>query len=271
MQNILITGGSGYLGSKTIDYFKEFTFYGLEHKTKLLQRNNLFIFQDTDFKKIISKYKINIIIHFATNSDRTNKQNKEDIHQTNVLLGEKLLNACIGSQVKLFISSGSYSQDIFDRPPNFYLETKNIFEDSLILYNKEHGLRIQNYLLGDVYGKDDFRSNKLINFLVENENKEQIIFNSNGLGAFSPIYIDDILSIMEKDLNSISNDKSYSRKIIASDVVTVKEFVNIYKSIRGKNFKEIYTNNENPYSNFKKINFSDLELKTSLEEGLKNL
>ena len=74
---------------------------------------------------------------------------------------------------------------------------------------------------------------------------------------------------MEKDLNSLSDEKSYSRKIIASDVVTVKEFVNIYKSIREKNFKEIYNNNENPYSNFKKINFSDLEFKTSLEEGLK--
>ena len=145
------------------------------------------------------------------------------------------------------------------------------FENSLIAFNKKHKLTIQNYLLGDVYGENDFRYNKLINFLLQNEDKEQIKFNSNGLGAFSPIYIDDILSIMKKDLNSKSDDKSYSRKIIASDVVTVKEFVNIYKSIRGKNFKEIYTNNENPYSSFKKINFSDLEFKTSLEEGLKNL
>ena len=84
MQNILITGGSGYLGSKTIDYFKDFTFYGLENKTKLSERNNLLTFQDTDFKKVVSKYNINIIIHLATNSDRTNKQNKEDIHETNI-------------------------------------------------------------------------------------------------------------------------------------------------------------------------------------------
>ena len=140
MQNILITGGSGYLGSKTIDYFKDFKFYGLENNTKLSKRKNLLTFQDTDFKKIIFEYKINIIIHFATNSDRTNKQNKENIYKTNVLLGEKLLDACIGSQVKLFISSGSYSQDIFDKPPNFYIKTKNIFEDSLTLYYKEDGL-----------------------------------------------------------------------------------------------------------------------------------
>ena len=35
LQNILITGGSGYLGSKTIDYFKDYKFYALENKTKL--------------------------------------------------------------------------------------------------------------------------------------------------------------------------------------------------------------------------------------------
>ncbi len=271
MQNILITGGSSYLGSKTIDYFKDFTFYGLEHNSKLLERKNLFTFQDTNFKEIISKYKIDIIIHFATNSDRTNKQNKEEIHKTNVLLGEELLNACIDSKVKLFISAGSYSQDIFERPPNFYVETKNIFEASLISYSKKHRLRILNYLLGDVYGKDDFRSNKLINYLIQNEDKEQIKFNSNGLGAFSPVYINDILSIMEEDLNLAHDEKFYRRKIISSNIITVKEFVKIYKMTRGKKFKEIYNNIENPYSNFKKINSKDLLFKTSIEEGLKSL
>ena len=137
MQNILITGGSGYLGSKTIDYFKDYKFYALENKTKLSKRNNLLTFQDKDFKKIIFKYKINIIIHFATNSDRTNKQNKEDIYKTNVLLGEKLLDACVGSQVKLFISSGSYSQDIFDRPPIFILKLK-IFSKILLFYTTKN-------------------------------------------------------------------------------------------------------------------------------------
>ena len=42
--------------------------------------------------------------------------------------------------------------------------------------------------------KNDFRNDKLINFLLQNEDKEQITFKSNGLGAFAPIYIDDILN-----------------------------------------------------------------------------
>ena len=106
MQNILITGGSSFLGSKTIDYFKDFSFYGLEHKSKLKKKKNLVTFQSTDFEKIISKYKIDIIFHFATNSMRNDDSNREDIHRTNVLLGEKLLKACVSSNVKLFISSG---------------------------------------------------------------------------------------------------------------------------------------------------------------------
>ena len=82
MQNILITGGSGYLGSKTIDYFKDFTFYGLENKTKLSERNNLLTFQDTDFKKVVSKYKINIIIHLRqTLIEQINRIKKTFIKQ----------------------------------------------------------------------------------------------------------------------------------------------------------------------------------------------
>ena len=271
MQNILITGGSSYLGSKIIDYFKDFKFYGLENRSKLLEKTNLTKFHDTDFKTIISKNHIDIIMHFATNSDRTDQVDKNEVYKTNVLLGEKLLNACIGSNVKLFISAGTYSQDIFEISPNYYVETKKTFENSLITFNKKHKLTIQNYLLGDVYGKNDFRYNKLINFLLQNEGKEQIKFNSNGLGAFSPIYIDDILSIIEEGINSLHNENLYTRKIIASKVITVKEFVNFYKSARGTDFKEIYSDEKNPYSNFKEINSEDLIFKTSIEKGLKNL
>lgn len=271
MQNILITGGSSYLGSKIIDYFKDFNFYGLENKSKLLEKTNLIKFQDTDFKKIITKHQINIIMHFATNSNRTDRVNKNEVYKTNVLLGEELLNACIGSNVKLFISSGSYSQDIFEISPNYYIETKKTFENSLIEFSKNHKLTIQNYLLGDVYGKNDFRYNKLINFLLQNEDEEHIKFNSNGLGAFSPIYINDIISIVEEGIKNLQDQNSYSRKIIASRVLTVKEFVKIYKSVRGKSFKEVYSDEKNPYSNFKEINLENLIFKTSIEKGLKNL
>ena len=119
MQNILITGGSSYLGSKIIDYFKDFEFYGLENRSKLLEKTNLTKFHDTDFKTIVSKNNIDIIMHFATNSDRTDQVDKNEVYKTNVLLGEQLLNACIGSNVKLFISTGTYSQDIFEISPNY--------------------------------------------------------------------------------------------------------------------------------------------------------
>ena len=272
MQNILITGGSSFLGSKTIDYFKDFSFYGLEHKSKLKKKKNLVTFQSTDFEKIIPKYKIDIIFHFATNSTRNNDSNREDIHRTNVLLGEKLLQACTSSNVELFISSGSYSQEIFDTSPNYYVESKNIFENSLISYSKKNKLRIVNYLLGDVYGKDDFRNDKLINFLLQNEHKKEITFKSNGLGAFAPIHINDILNIMENEISlDNSSRKSYSRKILATDVMTVKEFVKMYKSTRKKSFIEKYVDKINPYSNFKNIDKKDLVFITTPQEGIENL
>ena len=59
---------------------------------------------------------------------RNDDSNKNDIYRTNVLLGEKLLQACTRSNVKLFISSESYSQDIFEISPNYYVETKNILK-----------------------------------------------------------------------------------------------------------------------------------------------
>ena len=135
-----------------------------------------------------------------------------------------------------------------------------------IIHNNIHST---SFHFGDIYGPNDKRD-KLIPYILKNENNNSVKFNSNGLGYFSPIHIDDVTNSIIFELEN-TNSQIFEKRIVCSDLITVKEFVNIYKSIRGKNFKEIYTNNENPYSNFKKINFSDLELKTSLEEGLKNL
>lgn len=267
---ILITGGSSYIGKSIISTFKDLYFYALLNENPIKKLPNVKTVANSELKACFKNNDISLIIHLASfsNRDDDNKYS-EKIYDTNYNLGKKLVEYSINSGVKKFINMGSYSQIVFKNPPNLYTETKNQFLHYLKENKNTFEAGVTNLYLGDLYGPYDSR-NKLIPFLLKNENKKIISFNSNGEGAFAPIHILDTLEVFKEEVN-LDFNSSFSDRILCPQVENVKSFVNKYKKIRNKYFSEIYSDSENIYSSFLQTKSQDYVTKISLEDGLRQL
>ena len=267
---ILITGGSSYIGNAIISTFKDFYFYALLNENPIIQSPNVKSFTDNELKACFKNNDIDLIIHLASFSYRDDDQKySEKIYDTNYNLGKKLIEYSENTGVKKFINMGSYSQIVFKDPPNLYTETKNLFLDYLKDNVNSFEAGVTNLYLGDLYGPHDSR-NKLIPFLLKNENKKIISFNSNGEGAFAPIHLQDTLEVFKEEI-SFDYNCSFSNRILCPKVENVKSFVNKYKKFRNKNFSDIYLDSENIYSSFMQPKSQDYVMKVSLEKGLSKL
>lgn len=273
MLNIFITGASSYLGINVLKNIKNHNFFALSHRSPISEFENVKVvsIKDIEFSDYFNENKIDVIFHFATNSNRDiSENNLIETKKTNLDLGKLIYSSAQDSNIKLFVNTGSYSQDIFETPPNFYVETKNLFGNYL-KKNLNDQLAVLNLHLGDVYGAGDFRK-KLIPYLLESENLEFVNLDSNGKGCFAPIYIKDILKILKKELNSTSKDYKYKKLILANSVCSVEEFIEQYKVIRRKSFDVRFNLQiKNPYENFIKLNDKELLSFTNLRQGLLSL
>lgn len=272
--NIFITGGSSYLGRFILNNFPNFNFFALKNNSEIKANSNVHMINKNEFLKSNNFFmdnKIDTIIHLASFTNRNNdKKYYQDIIETNVNLGKIIVEMSKKSNVKKFLNFGSYSQLVFTKPPNLYVKTKNIFQKHLEKNNKNFELGITNFYLGDLYGPNDSRD-KLIPYLLMNEDNEIIKFESNGLGSFSPIHIDDVLEAIKKELE-LDNKINFKNIVLSTEVMTMKDFIKIFKKIRNKNFLESYNLSQiNPYSDFQKLNKLAFNESIDLKIGLSSL
>lgn len=238
MKNIFITGVSSYLGQNLVNKLPDYKFYGLVNKSEPKDFPNLekIYKQPDDIKKFFIKNNISIIIHLATNSNRNNELTYiNNIFETNIILGSNLLSKSIGTPIELFISSGTYSQDIYHESESLYTLSKGYFERIQHLFSSKYNLKNISFHLGDVYGPNDPRD-KLIPYLLKNENKDIVDIKSDGSSLFSPIHINDVINQFRKAIE-YSCDKKFMIKNLTSELISVKDFISIYKNTRNKNFK----------------------------------
>lgn len=272
MKNIFITGASSYLGKNFLNKVSEHRIYALTNRNMPDHYENLIpVRLSTDeFNAFYNEKEIDTIVHLAANSLISQKdEDIEKIFDVNILLGNQILLSTKNSPVEKFITAGSYSQDIDESPNNLYKISKQIFEDLLRNFSLKNNIIPVSLHFGDIYGPNDTRD-KLIPYLLKNENKNEVQFNSNGLGYFSPIHVCDAVDAI---INELKNKKShvFEKKLICSQLITVKKFVSEYKSIRNKKFVPVYTK-INKIKSYQKKDFKlDISPKVSLLKGLESL
>ena len=149
--NLLLTGGSGLLGSELIKTYYAFPDICYKHNINSLLKapssEELDICTFDSCKSAIEKYKPNIIIHAAafTSPPRCN-QNPQKARNTNIMGTVNLLNACenYNKNIKfVYISTdyvfdgkkGSYSPDDLINPVNKYAITKAAGELAVKTYD----------------------------------------------------------------------------------------------------------------------------------------
>jgi len=281
-KKILITGGTGYLGSHFINkFYTKYDFIILKRSfsdiSKLKIEDNSAIYYDIDkivLKNIFEENKIDLVFHCATNYGRSD-QSELNILDCNLTLPVSLLQLSTKYQIKSFINTDT----ILDKGVSYYALSKNHFNEWFKIFSNK--INCINVRLEHFYGPNDDKTkfiSKILNLLLTNV--EQIELTKGDQIRYF-LHIDDVIDAF--DLIITKNDvfgKGYHNIDIGASVgITIKEVTTLLKELTKNtttflNFGAIdYRANEimNPNLDLSFILELGWESKISLEHGLESI
>lgn len=296
--NILITGGTGFIGSHLLNKLihtnhKIFVLKKTTSDTwriKDIQKKLEFIdFEETrDLEKIFSKNKFELIIHLAAAYIKNHKSSEDIIKliYSNVTFPSILLDVASKHQVKGFINTGTcfeyklsrskLTEESVRTPHNFYAATKIAFEEVLKYYTNEGRICGTSLKLFYAYGEKD--TLKIIPLMINSLIKNIPLKCSLGEQRLNFTYVGDIVNAFIKAIEfTVKNKpKNYQSFNISSDkIYTLKKLKKILEKISGKksaiSFSLPYPENEVKYMSCdvtKSKRLLKWEPKTDIVDGL---
>ncbi len=278
-ENILITGGAGYIGSHIVEKLikTESNVFILDNLStgfkKLINKKAKFIKGNVgDYIKvrnIITKNKINSIIHLAAhlNVSEAEKQKKK-YYQNNILGTLKLIKACKNTNVKniIFSSScsvygninGAVNEKKSPNPQGYYAYTKYKGEQIVKMYAKKYNYKYVILRYFNVAGASNTDKigeiQRSYGHLIKNlaiqylKKKPKIFIYGNNYKTFDGtcvrdyIHVSDLADVHIKSLKFLnSKSKSIVLNCGYGKGYSVLDVVNVFKKIK-KNVIINFTN-----------------------------
>lgn len=212
--NILILGGTGFLGSncaRVLSSKHKVYVTGLEDANNTFYETIVLNFNETDrLFTIIKEKKINLIIHLVSNLLPNSTQAEYIEHSKNVFIPTvKLLDFCTCNKIKIvFFSSGgtiygtgekSFSESSNCAPISYYGLSKLEIENLISFYHRNSGLEYMIIRPSNPYGPGQSLYGKqgLISVIIGNilKNKPIEIWG-DGSATKDYIYIDDFVYLV---------------------------------------------------------------------------
>ena len=245
MQNILITGSSGFIGSNILlNIFNKHNIYITSRSKisiKLKELKVIHYKNHLDLNKKLKKIKIDIIIHCGTHYVKNH--NVSDINKltlANIEFGVILLENLKSMGVKKFINFSTVWQNYNGKQDiayNLYSAFKLSYSKILDYYiGKFPFIRFYNLFISDTYGENDNRS-KIINLLKQNiRNKKKIRIVSKKL-SMNLLNVKDIVAavriIVDKNVKpgkyNVTNNKNIKIYNLVKKIKKVKKIKNLIK------------------------------------------
>ena len=234
MAKILLTGGSGYIGSKLTRLLKD---NGHEVCLILRPQSSETVVSDIielcdikrfssyqELQETILKVRPNVFVHLACCYGR-NGESESEMIQSNLMLGMTMLEASskLGYPIQ-FINTDTCLQ----RNLNSYSLSKAQFVDwgKLLANHEDSLLTFINVRLQQFYGPGDDRS-KLPSHIVHScfkNIKDLKLTNGNQLRDF--IYVNDVLSAYLAIIDNLENFNSFTEvQLGTGKAISVREFV----------------------------------------------
>ena len=206
MKSILLTGGSGFIGTNLLnslkDKFKIYVLKRTNNKKRTINVNkNIFIINYKNLNEIenlVCKKKINYFINLATHySNQNDSSNLLKIIESNILFPSIVLNSINKKYLKKVISIGSMHEHFKGKhftPYNFYAASKKAFSDITKFYKFKYSqIKFYNLKFYETFSENDER-NKIIPTLINKyeTNKSLILYNP-GL-TLNFIHVEDVIN-----------------------------------------------------------------------------
>jgi nucleoside-diphosphate-sugar epimerase len=293
MINICITGGTGFVGRNLFRNLFNHHKYNIslvvrsEVKDKFVHENACEIYIDNNSSVGLSDFfainKFDIVIHLATLYIKDHISDQiENLIQSNISFGTRLLEACSQNKVKKFINIGTtwqhYNNSLYS-PVNLYAATKQAFESISRYYAEAHGICCITLKIPDTYGPGDNRP-KIMN-LWKDISADKVLEMSPGNQVIDLLYIDDVVNgithLMCETLSGhMDNYCGESLLLSSGRLITLKELSVIFAQVSGNKLNINW--GALPYRK-REVMESVIFIKklpnwnpgTSLEEGLKKL
>lgn len=181
------------------------------------------------------------VIHLASLFLASHKQ--EDVVpllSSNVLFPTRVLDACVRSDVRWFINTGTAWQHYEGRaysPVNLYAATKQAFETVAQYYVEAHGLRMGTLALVDTYGPNDPRQ-KLLNLWCRIAATGSPLDMSDGLQMIDLVYCTDVAEAFRHTVDLLASgnwpEKTMPTFLVSSGKsMSLRELAGLFEEVTG--------------------------------------
>jgi UDP-glucose 4-epimerase len=212
--NILITGGTGFLGAEILKILpKKDKIFILDLKKKILSKKFTFIKGNIlrgDLNKILKSNNINIIIHLAAALGvKKTENNPKEVLDVNIKGTFNVLSSIKDSKVKKIIFASSSEiygdkhtkrvrEDFLPFPKSLYANSKIVGEELIKSYSKLYNIKFNILRFFNVCGKGQKEDFVITKFAKRIKEGKKILVYGNGSQIRSFCHVSDAAWAIKK-------------------------------------------------------------------------
>lgn len=246
MSKILVTGGSGFLGSHIADALTE-----SGHEVTILDvKNSSFVkagkqkmtvgtILDVNFIEKLFSEKFEAVYHLAALADLNEAQSKaRETAEVNIIGTINLLEASIKHKVKRFIFGSSVY--VYSHNGGFYRCSKQACENYIEEYSNRYGLEFTILRFGSLYGTRTNETNGVYRLLNKVMNDEEIVYHGSEDDKREYIHVQDAARLSVQSLDSVYANKHLT--LTGNDKLSITELFKMFGEILNKKVKIKFEN-----------------------------